>query len=61
MLKGRIEKPVPAVFLSLSDRELERLRAGEMFEVDGAKRLGVDARLQLYGSGSLPAGGGAPS
>jgi hypothetical protein len=43
MVKGRIEGPTPTVFLSLSEQELDRLRAGEMVEVPGAERLGVDA------------------
>jgi hypothetical protein len=57
MVKGRIEGPMPTVFLSLSEQELERLQAGEMVEVRGARRVGLgDVRMQLFGNGRLPVG-----
>ncbi len=57
MVKGRIESVVPTVFLSLSEQELDRLRAGEMIEATGANRLGLgEVRLRLYCDGQLPTG-----
>jgi len=55
MVEGRIEGEQPAVFLSLSESELGRLRAGETLEARNAHRFGLGAvRLQVYGNGRVP-------
>jgi hypothetical protein len=51
MLKGRIEKLVPTVFLSLSNRDLERLRADEMVEVDGGTGSALTRGCSSTGTG----------